>query len=172
MNFKAIFFDLGDTIIEQRHDSEVPLDRMRLKLIPGAKWAIEKLVQEYRLGMISNTTQSTGMHVKRALRQLEMPDCFHAIITSTDIGCKKPARGIFEAALGALGVSAGESLMIGNSLEEDILGAKALGISGGLFNRNSVGGKTFGADFVFTSMFLLPGCISGLEDVRSDLPRP
>src|SRR4029453_3068607 len=40
----------------------------------------------------------------------------------------KPDPSIFEAALAALGVEAGEAAMVGDSFEDDIEGARALGM--------------------------------------------
>jgi FMN phosphatase YigB (HAD superfamily) len=50
----------------------------------------------------------------------------------------KPDPSIFEAALDALGVSAGETAMVGDSYEDDIEGARALGIRAILLDRDGL----------------------------------
>lgn len=51
-----------------------------------------------------------------------------ALAISHDVGVRKPRPEIFEAALAALGVGAGEALHVGDNLEADVAGAAALGI--------------------------------------------
>jgi putative hydrolase of the HAD superfamily len=58
-------------------------------------------------------------------------------ITSAEHGARKPDPSIFAAALGlAGGVPAGEALHAGDSLEADVLGARAAGIEAVLVSRD------------------------------------
>ena len=50
----------------------------------------------------------------------------------------KPDPSIFEAALGALGVAAEETAMVGDSYEDDIEGARALGMRAILLDRDGL----------------------------------
>jgi putative hydrolase of the HAD superfamily len=50
----------------------------------------------------------------------------------------KPHPSIFETALAELGVEAGEVVMVGDSYEDDIEGARALGIRAILVDRDGV----------------------------------
>ena len=59
---------------------------------------------------------------------------FSEIITSECVGCTKPDKRIFEHALERAGVQAKDCLMIGDSLEADILGAQNAGIDQVFFN--------------------------------------
>ncbi len=54
---------------------------------------------------------------------------FDAIVTSSACGRKKPHAGLFGAALAALGVAADNAVHVGDSWDEDIVGAQAAGIS-------------------------------------------
>ena len=47
----------------------------------------------------------------------------------------KPHPTIFQAALDVLGVAAADAVMVGDSLEEDVEGARALGMRGILVDR-------------------------------------
>jgi putative hydrolase of the HAD superfamily len=58
-----------------------------------------------------------------------------AIIDSRSHGRVKPHPTIFEAALVKLGVAAEDAVMVGDSLEEDIEGARALGMRAILIDR-------------------------------------
>ena len=59
---------------------------------------------------------------------------FSQVITSESVGCTKPDKRIFEHAMECAGVRAADCLMIGDSLEADILGAKNAGIDQVFFN--------------------------------------
>ena len=54
--------------------------------------------------------------------------------TSEDVGVKKPHRRIFETALQSAMANVHESIMIGDNLEADILGAKQFGMQAILYN--------------------------------------
>ncbi|NJW55037.1 HAD family hydrolase, partial [Salinimicrobium oceani] len=59
---------------------------------------------------------------------------FTTITTSEDVGVKKPHPKIFETALKNAKASIAESVMIGDNLEADILGAQNLGMRAILYN--------------------------------------
>jgi HAD superfamily hydrolase (TIGR01549 family) len=59
-----------------------------------------------------------------------------AIVDSRTHGRVKPHPTIFQAALGALDVDAAEAVMVGDSLEEDVEGARALGMRAILIDRD------------------------------------
>jgi putative hydrolase of the HAD superfamily len=50
------------------------------------------------------------------------------VVTSAEVGVAKPAAELFEAALAVAGVGAGEAIHVGDSLEEDVEGARGAGI--------------------------------------------
>jgi putative hydrolase of the HAD superfamily len=51
-----------------------------------------------------------------------------AVVTSAEVGVAKPGRAIFEHALELVGARAGEAVHVGDSLENDVAGARAAGI--------------------------------------------
>src|SRR5438309_9878562 len=51
-----------------------------------------------------------------------------SVTFSAEIGWRKPSPRIFEAALGALGERADTTVMIGDSVDDDIAGARAAGL--------------------------------------------
>jgi putative hydrolase of the HAD superfamily len=60
-----------------------------------------------------------------------------AAVTSAEHGYMKPHRSIFEAALNLAGVTAAESVMVGDSLSHDIDGARRAGMRGVLVHRSA-----------------------------------
>jgi putative hydrolase of the HAD superfamily len=53
---------------------------------------------------------------------------FEAVVTSGDVGFRKPHLLVFETALARLGVSSREAVVVGDSYENDIVPAAKLGI--------------------------------------------
>ena len=68
-----------------------------------------------------------------------------AVVTPTDCGHWKPHAGIFDAAFRALDVAPTSCMMIGDSLENDIAPAKALGMA--YFHVDRANGQGLGSLF-------------------------
>ncbi len=69
------------------------------------------------------------------LRTLELEPLLDGIITSAEVGSRKPAPAIFERALALVGARADEVIHVGDSLDEDVAGARAAGIEPVLVRR-------------------------------------
>jgi HAD superfamily hydrolase (TIGR01458 family) len=79
----------------------------------------------------------------------------------------KPSPGAFAAGLRALGVPAAAALMVGDDVENDVLAAQAVGITGvlvrtGKFREESLAGASVAPDHVIGSIGELPGLL-GLD---------
>jgi putative hydrolase of the HAD superfamily len=89
---------------------------------------IEKLhTQGYRLGIISNAKDSRDVHQlidKAAIRSF-----LEGIFISSDIGYRKPHPRIFTVALEEMGANPDRTVMVGDLLDADILGAKKMKIA-------------------------------------------
>jgi putative hydrolase of the HAD superfamily len=82
-----------------------------------------------KLGLVSNSAREIDDFV--AHHALDV-DC---ALTSRSHGWTKPHGSIFRAALDLLGVGPEEAAMVGDSVEDDIEGARALGIRAFLIDR-------------------------------------
>lgn len=69
------------------------------------------------------------------LEAVRLRDWFDAILVSHDVGHRKPHPAIFTLALKELGASPAEALMVGDTPETDVVGAKRIGITA-VFKRN------------------------------------
>ncbi|MCA9698211.1 MAG: HAD family hydrolase, partial [Myxococcales bacterium] len=58
------------------------------------------------------------------------PQTFAAVLISGEVGLAKPEPALFRLALARLGTPAEATVMIGDSLHEDIAGAEAVGVAG------------------------------------------
>jgi putative hydrolase of the HAD superfamily len=69
------------------------------------------------------------------LRALELEPLLDGILTSAAAGARKPSPAIFEQALTLAGVRASETIHVGDTLDEDVAGARAAGIEPILIRR-------------------------------------
>jgi HAD superfamily hydrolase (TIGR01549 family) len=82
-----------------------------------------------RLGLVSNGIRDLTAFVEHHRLDVD------AVVDSRTHGYVKPHPTIFLAALDLLGVRAEEAAMVGDSLEEDVEGARALGMRAVLVDR-------------------------------------
>ena len=102
-------------------------------LVPGAKETLKALRDKgYRLFAASN---SFGHLQRSRLSHAGLLDMFEDTYISMDIGFDKPDIRFYETALNRCGLSAGEVLMVGDSMTTDILGAQKAGLDTCFFAR-------------------------------------
>jgi len=81
----------------------------------------------YRLA-IATARPLTAKILGRELRDLGLPDVFEAIVTSGELGYRKPHPLVLESALGRLGVAPEEVVAVGDCYENDVVPAAKLGM--------------------------------------------
>jgi putative hydrolase of the HAD superfamily len=124
-------FDDFDVFFQELYDLFARAECWRL--FNDAVPALEALKGEgYRLGIISNWDHRLFSIVE----QLGLSRYFEQVVASSAVGIAKPGRRIFEAALEAMRAAPGESLHVGDSLEDDYHGASRAGLSAVLLNRD------------------------------------
>jgi len=104
---------------------------LKTRLFPFAIEVLIYLHRKYKLHIITNGFKEV-QHIK--LEKSNLTPYFKTIITSEQVGVKKPNPQIFAYALNNTGAMAEESIMIGDDLEVDIIAAKIFGIEQVYFN--------------------------------------
>lgn len=101
--------------------------RRRLqRLMPDAREVLVRLGARYKLGLLTNGAPDLQRE-KIAASGLE--GFFQAIAVSGEHGIGKPKPEIFHKLAAELGVSPAATVMVGNSLERDIQGARNAGMT-------------------------------------------
>jgi len=92
---------------------------------PGVRKVLRALSGRFELGVISNAISPWP---RRFLELEGLDRYFSTVVISGEVGWRKPHKRIFEIALSKLGVRPEEAVHIGNSPEEDVLGARSAGM--------------------------------------------
>lgn len=104
-----------------------------LECAPAHRRLLADLKTRYKLGLVSNFDDTQTVY--DVLAREEIAPLFDAILISSEIGFRKPRPEIFLAACEKIGVSPSEVLFIGDSFENDVVGAKQVGMDAAWINR-------------------------------------
>jgi putative hydrolase of the HAD superfamily len=99
--------------------------------IDGTSRVLESLRGSYHLGVVTNGGRDLQ---QPRLEATGLAGYFDAMVCSSDIDAGKPDARIFEHALRALGIEAGEAWHIGDGLASDVGGALGAGLTAVWFN--------------------------------------
>ncbi|MGT2742266.1 HAD family hydrolase [Streptococcus plurextorum] len=123
-----------------------------VSLYPETIDVLEKLSQNYRLGIVANQSSAA----RELLKEWGLDLYFQVIILSEEVGIGKPEIRIFKLALEEAGIPADKAVYVGDRYENDILPAKSLGmrtvriLTGfGKYTRENDGWKS---DYVVSSL--------------------
>lgn len=124
----------SQTVAEQLLRSYTEARFSHTRPYPDVPPALKALKRRYRIGIISNGNSYP--------ERCGLPDTFDFVIFAHDCGFHKPDRRIFELALSKSGSQPHEVLHVGDSLENDVLGAQNCGMRTVWLNRERVRNDT------------------------------
>lgn len=117
LRFEGPAAEFGDKYLERAP--------RKTNLMPGAFELIQDLAEHFPLYILTNGFDDI-QYVK--IEGAGMRSFFKEIITSQQVGTKKPNPQFFHYALTRAGIQAEEALMIGDHVEADVRGALQVGI--------------------------------------------
>lgn len=123
--FNKINYKISDDLINKLSDDYIKILPMFNTLFEGTSEILNYLKQKYQLHIITNGFKEV-QNIK--MKNSMIDDYFDKVITPESVGVKKPNPKIFEYALQVANAYKDESVMIGDSWEADIMGAKNFGI--------------------------------------------
>ena len=104
----------------------------RLHVYPDVVPTLEWLRGRYRLGVVTSGPE----YQRLKLKLTGLDKYFDVVVTREDVKAVKPEPRIFLYALERLGVKPEEALYVGDSLGQDVYGAKHLGMTAVWINRD------------------------------------
>jgi putative hydrolase of the HAD superfamily len=122
--FDSLKYPVDDLLITSLADAYIEHLSTYDHLLPYSKEILNYLKPRYRMHIITNGFEEIQA---KKLRNSNIHSFFEHVINSEMAGVKKPDPRIFHLALERTGVLPNKALMIGDNLEADILGARAVG---------------------------------------------
>ena len=133
--YQGMLFKLGlhpeREVIDHIH--QLYIRSFKVELVPGAEEVLEALNEKYSLAVISNAISNVPRY---AIERFGLDRYLSTIVISRDLGIRKPDPGIFKFTLINLGIESNEAIHVGDSLEQDIQGAKDAGMKAVWIRRN------------------------------------
>ena len=120
-----------------KHDPQVLLDDfgdhawVDCQLMPYSYEVLTELRRRgLRLGLVTNGWSEKQ---RQCMAGLGLADAFDTVVISREVGCSKPEPRIYTLALEQLGVQADQTLFVGDSPINDVLGSQQSGMKAALF---------------------------------------
>lgn len=123
--FKAINFEVNDELVHKLSEDYITYLSTFNHLFENTFEILDYLSENYSLHIITNGFDEV-QYKKMSYSKIE--HYFKTITNSENAGVKKPNPKIFNYALNLANTTANKSVMIGDSYEADILGAKNMGM--------------------------------------------
>ena len=140
-------FRLLQQLLAEKGIRDAPVSSLRIALdafyaVTQQNWSLEAdahqtlktlKLQGYRLALLSNAADDAD--VQALVDQNQLRHYFNFIRSSAAAGYRKPHRQLFEESLKYLNLFPQQCLMVGDTLDADILGANKMGIYSVWINR-------------------------------------
>ena len=144
--------------------------RVRPDLVPGVAGALEALRRRFTLAVVSDAIFTPGRALRELLAGYGLRDYFSALVFSDEVGCSKPAPGMFRRAAELTGCRLEEIVHVGDREHNDITGAKDAGCRAVLFTGVvDRGHANTRADAVCREFAELPAIIDSLAGSREEV---
>jgi len=133
---QAILFDWGGTLMRVFEDETGPMASWsRIELLPGVSETLARLSCKYTLVLATKAADSGKADICEALVRGGIATFLDRIFCRENTGCAKPSPGFYLKVLKGLGLPASACLMVGDTLEDDVLAPRRLGMHGVHFNE-------------------------------------
>jgi putative hydrolase of the HAD superfamily len=130
---------------ESEQLAQLPVDELTGTLLAALRFStfadVRPVVSAARAaGLRVVVVSNWDVSLAEVLGRLELTPLFDAVVTSAHVGARKPAAEIFTRTLAVAGVQAGEAIHVGDSMVEDVVGARGVGIEPILIRRDGAPG--------------------------------
>ncbi|RPH25967.1 MAG: noncanonical pyrimidine nucleotidase, YjjG family [Bacteroidales bacterium] len=133
-------YGVNEPLISKKMGEEfIRIIPLKTALVPHAREVLEYLKPKYKLHIITNGFDEVQFP---KLEKCHLANFFEKVVTSETSGYHKPCPEAFGYSLSSVNAKKEESIMVGDDLEIDIVGAKKFGMDQIYFNRYSISHKT------------------------------
>ncbi|HTF10507.1 MAG TPA: HAD family hydrolase [Asanoa sp.] len=97
-----------------------------VRYLPGIRDLLASLARTHRLAVVSNTHEPDL--VPAHLAAMGVADLVDTVVTSVEVGVRKPSPTIYAEALSRLGIGADSAVFVGDNPTADYFGPRAVGM--------------------------------------------
>ncbi|MBF7731089.1 HAD family hydrolase [Pseudomonas sp. N040] len=132
---RFVCLDWGSTLMSEAGPQDLPMCQWpQVRVIDGARELLAALAAEYPLCIASNASLSRRGEIEQALARGDLLQYISQVFCFSEIGAQKSERAFWEVVTRTLGCSTSEIAMLGDSLEQDVLGPASHGVFAVWFN--------------------------------------
>jgi HAD superfamily hydrolase (TIGR01509 family) len=113
-----------EPLLRQVRDVYAAAEREALAPLPGVPELVRTLAADFTLGVLTNGPSCLQ---REKLAQVGLAEFFTEVVADADFGAPKPDFGLFIYTQEKLGLSSGELMFVGDSVEADVVGANHAG---------------------------------------------
>ena len=131
---EVVFLDWGGTLMVDDGKQSGPMAAWpEVRAMDGAQDALRRLRPHYRLLVATNADDSGERDVLAALSRVGLDGLVDGVVSSRDVGARKPDALFYRAALlragrAGLPLAPARAVMVGDSWPNDVAGARAAGL--------------------------------------------
>ena len=131
---QVVFLDWGNTLMVDDGTQSGPMAAWpEVRAVDGAQDALRRLRPHYRLLVATNADDSGERDVLAALSRVGLDELVDGVVSSRDVGARKPDAFFYRAALlragrAGLPLAPARAVMVGDSWPNDVAGARAAGL--------------------------------------------
>ena len=131
---QVVFLDWGNTLMVDDGTQSGPMAAWpEVRAVDGAQDALRRLRPHYRLLVATNADDSAERDVLAALSRVGLDGLVDGVVSSRDVGARKPDAVFYRASLlragrAGLPLAPARAVMVGDSWPNDAAGAQAAGL--------------------------------------------
>lgn len=137
--FRRLLSEIGeeatDALVQRVLEDHAVAYRESWRLVAGAEEVLLEVGTRAKVVVVTNNLLDEQVD---KLESLGISGYVDALVASEEVGISKPDPGIFRVALERVGCPVEAAIMVGDSWENDVLGARAAGIRAVWLNRRGV----------------------------------
>lgn len=150
-------------LVNQMSDGYIEISPKQTHVFPNTHQILDELKCEgYKMHIITNGFKEVQF---TKLEMSKLASYFDFVLCSEEVGKSKPHPDVFNYAIKSTGADKKESVMIGDDLEVDVLGAIHAGMEGILFNPRKQY-KIGAHDWEITDLNQLPATLFSIKNSR------
>ena len=133
---RAVCFDWGGTLMPDDGPDDLPMSLWpRVAVVPGARECLAALRGRVPVCVATNAAQSSRSMVEDALDRVDLLPFVSQVFCFTEIGFKKSRPEFWIAVQQQLDVPLSQVVMVGDSLDGDVLAPRRFGLQAVWFNE-------------------------------------